>query len=107
MSVRRTIVLVLSVLLFAYCSRTDNVLRAWDAQLRVNAAFQAKLLACEQAQPFLIFVPYDVQEPDVLLCEGEILATPCPVERMPTACFVLLFKTAPNPDIDQKLKITL
>ena len=89
----------------ALCSRTDNVIRAWDAQVHINAAYFAKIEQCEQPPGLLLLVPHDVQEPDVQLCEGELLASACPIATIPPSCFILYFKPAPAPDVDQKPKL--
>jgi len=73
----------------------DDVVDAWTAQTRVNAAYFAKLQQCEQSTPFfLLFVPNDVQESDVRLCEAEILAAACPAEIIPASCILLAFRKA-------------
>lgn len=89
----------------AQCSRTDNVIRAWDAQVRVNASYFAKIEQCAQPAGLLLLVPNDVQESDVFLCEGEILAAACPLTAIPPSCFLLYFKKAPKPDVDKKPKL--
>ncbi|MCR9142488.1 MAG: hypothetical protein NXI24_09570 [bacterium] len=91
--------------LYLQCSQSDNVIRAWDAQVRVNAAYFAKIEQCNQPAGLLLLVPNDVQEPDVRLCEGEILAAACPIASIPPSCFLLFFKSAPNPDVDKKPKL--
>lgn len=88
-----------------HCSRTDNVIRAWDAQVRVNAAYFAKIEQCKQPAGLLLLVPNDVQESDVLVCEGELLNAACPLTRIPPSCFLLFFKKAPKPDVDKKPKL--
>lgn len=91
----------LSGLCFGGCE-TDTVLQAWDAQVRVNASYFAKLDQCDQSGPgFLILVPNDVQESDVRLCESELLASACPLNRIPGSCFLLLFKKA-RPDVESR-----
>lgn len=97
--------LLVTALCLAGCSQSDNVTRAWDAQIRVNAAYFAKAEQCGQGTGLLILVPNDVQEPDVALCEGELLASPCPLTVIPPSCFLLLFKSAPQPDVDKKPKL--
>lgn len=96
---------LLLCVLSAHCSRTDNVIRAWDAQVRVNASYFAKIEQCNQPAGLLFLVPNDVQEPEVQLCEGEILAAACPIERIPPSCFLLFFKKAPASDVDKKPKL--
>ncbi|MEQ9364369.1 MAG: hypothetical protein RIF32_09010 [Leptospirales bacterium] len=94
-----------SGLLGLQCSQTDNVIRAWDAQIRINASYFAKIEQCGQPAGLLLLVPHDVQEPDVALCEGEILAAACPVVRIPPSCILLYFKPAPRSDVDKKPKL--
>lgn len=84
----------------AACGRADNVVPAWDAQVRVNLAYAAKTDQCKQAPAFFLFVPFDVQEPDVRLCENELLAAACPLNQLPLSCALLFFKKAPKPDLD-------
>lgn len=84
----------------AGCSQADNVVPAWDAQVRVNLAYEVKLDQCDQGRTFLLLVPFDVQDPDVRLCENELLAAECPVESIPASCALLFFKQAPQPDVD-------
>ncbi len=84
------------------CGRADNVVPSWDAQVRVNLSYAAKTDQCKQTPTFFLFVPFDVQEPDVRLCENELLAAPCPLNIMPASCALLFFKKAPKPDIDDR-----
>lgn len=84
------------------CGRADNVVPAWDAQVRVNLAYAAKTEQCKQTPAFFLFVPFDVQEPDVRLCENELLAAACPLNQLPLSCALLFFKKAPKPDLDDR-----
>lgn len=86
----------------AGCGRADNVTPAWDAQVRVNLAYAAKTDQCKQAPAFFLFVPFDVQEPDVRLCENELLSAACPLNQLPLSCAILFFKKAPKPDLDNR-----
>lgn len=87
------------LLLFTACI-TDNYVDRYDAQRRINAVLTAKYKQCSQPVTLLVFVPFDQQEGDVRSCEAEILATACPLNRMPASCFLLLLKKAPHEDID-------
>ena len=94
---------LLFLCLLTFCNRTDNVVPAGDAQLRVNAAYFAKVEQCDQGADLLLFVPFDVQEPNLLACEIELLASGCPFTAIPLSCFLLLFTPAPGNDVDERV----
>ncbi len=79
---------------------TDNIVDSWEAQTRVNNAYFLKLDQCKQQSFFFLFVPNDQQDSDVRRCEGELLASGCPMKNMPASCVLLMIKKAPHKDID-------
>ena len=92
---RRSSALPAAALLLVLLSAcvADDLVDAWTAQSRVNAAYFAKLQQCAQTEPFfLLFVPFDVKEADVRACEAETLASGCPLTRLPASCALLMFK---------------
>ena len=95
---RRSLLVFLLALPFCVA---DNVINAWDAQKRVNNAYFLKLDQCKQTQTFFLLVPNDVEESDVQLCEGDLLAAACPLKGEPASCVLLLFKKAKHRDVDR------
>lgn len=94
---------IMAVLVFCAGCVTDNYVTADEAQTRINAAYAAKLDQCGQNNAdFFLFVINDVQEPDVRLCEAELLSAACPIKSMPASCFLLFFKKAPGSDIESR-----
>lgn len=76
---------------------SDEFIDAWSAQKRMAASIEARRVKCSaESTPFVFPIPHPVRRSDLLACEAELLAGPCPFVASPPACLLLLFRQAPE-----------